>query len=109
MVTLSFDGVIIYTGHVYDLPGGNRKAQLFRVKVEPKPDALGRTKALPDIFDIFIFGKDEILKTWEKHNDKLPTPPVTCDCQLYGRMKAAKSGEYNNLTLRLINIKFNYD
>ena len=109
MVALTFDGVIIHTGAIYDLPVSKRKAQMIRVKVEAKADVLGRTNALPDIYDVFIYGKDEILKVWAQHNDKLPTPPVTCDCQLYGRMKAGKGGEYNNLTLRLINIKFNYD
>lgn len=109
MVTLELNGLIEHCSSVYDLPGTKRKAQVIRVKVNPAPDVLGRTNALPDIFEIFIYGKDDILKAWAGHNDKLPTPPVTCHCQLYGRMKTAKGKDYNNLTLRLITIKFNYD
>jgi hypothetical protein len=108
MITAKISGNITQIGEILTLKDSARKVQKIQVTTIPLPDALGRFTEKENIFDVFIYGND-ILKVWQQHNDKLPTPTVNIDAQLVGRLKYDKAGTpYNNITLRLINIKFNY-
>ena len=108
MITARVTGKITEIGEITTLKDSSRKVQRIQVTTIIAPDALGRFTEKENIFDVFIYGND-ILKVWQDHNDNLPTPTVNIETQVIGRLKYDKAGAaYNNITLRLLTIKFNY-
>lgn len=108
MNTAKIYGNITQVQPVETLTGSGRKVQKITVTTTPQPDALGRINEKPNVYNVFIYGED-ITSTWAQHNDNLPTPPVTLTVQLVGRNKYANGKLFNNITLRLLKIKFHYE
>lgn len=108
MNTAKIYGNITEISSIETLAESARKVQKITITTIPEPDALGRYNEKANIYNVFIYGND-IIETWSKHNDNIPTPPVTVTVQLVGRNKYANGKLFNNITLRLLNIKFHYE
>lgn len=86
-----------------------RHVQRIRLRVDPPPDALGRHSEAVNYFDVFLYGEKEIVDAWSGYNDKLEMPLTTVVAQVIGRLKVGPGGEeFNNITLRVREIKFHY-
>lgn len=110
MITTSFTGSLYNVGPVTTLAKSSRKVQRIRFQVNPQPDRLGRITEAVNYFDVFTYG-DDIDAVWKNHNPNLPTPTATVIVQLVGRLRLDQQTAtfYNNVTLRLLKITWNYD
>lgn len=108
MITAKIIGKITTAEAPQTMPGSSRMFQKICFQTIPQPDALGRTTEKVNYFDMFIYGKDEILQAWQDYNDKLPPPIVTATVYLIGRQKIVNGKHYNNITLRIKKLEFNY-
>jgi hypothetical protein len=111
MTTIKFTGALNLVTDVQAMPGTKRKYQRIRFQVNPTPDNLGRITEKVNYYDCFIYGTDEISAIWQNYRDDLPAPPATVICQLVGRLRLDQNTGlfYNNLTLRLLKLTWNYD
>jgi len=109
MSTATIYGTITETSTPEQMNTG-QTYQRIRIKEITPPDRLGRLNTLVNYLDCFIYGKKEIAEAWSGYRDNLPAPPVTVTVKIIGRLKTDKNGkEFNNITLRLINITFHYN
>ena len=68
------------------------------------------TAALPNYYEVLIYGKNDISNYWNGYDNKRPTPLCEVEAKLIGRLKVgANNKNYNNLTLVHKSIKFNYE
>ena len=110
MVLVTLVGALFYVGEIERLAGSNRAVQRVTICVPPAPDKLGRYQESENYFDVFIYGEKDITKAWEYYRDNHPAPgSVEIQAQLVGRIKTTGDKPYNNITLRLLKIKFHYD
>lgn len=110
MVTVEFTGVLHDVSPVEKLSMSNREVQKLTICVPPPVDKLGRHSEVVNFFDVFIYGSKDIAKAWEGYCNDWPAPPsVTVCAQLVGRLKTDRGRPYNNITLRLLKITFNYE
>jgi hypothetical protein len=66
--------------------------------------------ALPNFYEVMLYGDKEILNYWNGYNNKLPEPICEVEAKVTGRIKVdSKQREYNNLTLIHKSIKFIYE
>lgn len=108
MITCTVTGKIVEVSAITYAGASKRPIQRIRIEVAPVADALGRYNEKPNFYDIFIYGEKEIAEAWAGHNDKVPARYATIKAQLIGRLKVDAGGKmYNNITLRLKQIKFN--
>jgi len=111
MTTVKFTGTLILATDAQTMPGTSRIMQRLRFKVDPMPDSLGRIMESVNYYDVFIYGADEIKIAWIGYNPEYPAPPASVTAQLVGRLRLDENTSvyYNNLTLRLKKIAWNYD
>jgi hypothetical protein len=68
------------------------------------------TTALPNYYEVLLFGEKEIVNYWNGYDNKKPDPVCEVEAKLTGRIKVdVKGREYNNLTLIHKSIKFIYE
>jgi hypothetical protein len=109
MIVITLKGIISDVSKIEYLPGGKRPYQRIILQVFAERDSLGRITEKDNFFYLFIYGSDEIGRAWLGYDDYAPSPPVTVNAQLTGRLTVSKNNTHNNITLRLINWKFHYD
>ena len=68
------------------------------------------TAALPNYYEVLIYGKNDISNYWNGYDNERPAPLCEVEAKLVGRLKVGASNKnYNNLTLVHKSIKFNYE
>ena len=77
---------------------------------EVLPDSNFVTAALPNYYEVLIYGKNDIANYWNDYDSRRPAPVCEVEAKLVGRLKVGSNNKnYNNLTLVHKSIKFNYE
>lgn len=111
MTYVTITGKLTDTSKIAELSSSKRKYQRLTITTIPQADALGRFNEAANIYHVFIYGEKEIAAAWSTYRDNWPPPgTVTVLAALKGRLKIDKAGNhYNNITLELKKITFNYE
>lgn len=77
---------------------------------EELPKVNFNVNTIPNLYEVFIYGQNEIVNFWSDYDNKRPEPIIEVEAVLVGRLKVGKDNkEYNNLTLKLIKKRFIYE
>jgi hypothetical protein len=77
---------------------------------EVLPASTFATAALPNYYEVLIYGKNDIANYWNGYDSRRPAPICTVEAKLVGRLKTGSNNKnYNNLTLVHKTINFNYE
>lgn len=106
MCIIKFRGKIQKQSFV-ELPNKVQVLKILFKEILPEAYAVNME---PNYYEVFIYGKKEILNFWEDYDNKRPEPIVELEAKLNGRLKiGSNQKEYNNLTLSFKNKKFIYE